>query len=163
MARRTRGRRLITVAQRKTTDKVSVERNVQRPRHPRDHRHRHCHCAMPSPASFLPLTHDTLLILLALGDEPAHGYGIIRDVEVRTGGEVALQTGALYRTLKRMLRDGFIVGCAAPATADSDDARRRYYRVTRLGAAVRAAEIERMSRLVHAARLGALGKRPRLA
>jgi DNA-binding PadR family transcriptional regulator len=117
----------------------------------------------PSPASFLPLKHDVLLILLALGDASAHGYGIIRDVELRSDGEVLLQTGALYRTLKRLLNDGLITECAPPPDADSDDARRRYYRVTRLGAAVRTAEIERMSRLVRAAKLSALGKRPRLA
>ena len=116
-----------------------------------------------SPASFLPLKHDVLLILLALADRPLHGYGIIKDVEARSAGEVVMQTGALYRSLKRMLSNGFIVECAAPPTADSDDARRRYYRVSPLGAAVRAAEIERMSRLVRAAKLTAVGKRPRLA
>jgi DNA-binding PadR family transcriptional regulator len=117
----------------------------------------------PSPTSFLPLKHDALLILLALGARPLHGYGIIKDVEARSAGEVVMQTGALYRSLKRMLSNGFIVECAAPPTADSDDARRRYYRVSPLGAAVRAAEIERMSRLVRAAKLTAVGKRPRLA
>jgi DNA-binding PadR family transcriptional regulator len=115
------------------------------------------------PESFLPLKTDVLLILLALSDGPAHGYGIIRDVEARSDGEVILQTGALYRSLKRLLSDGLIAESTAPSNADRDDARRRYYRVSALGAAVRAAEVERMSRLVRAARLTALGKRPRLA
>jgi DNA-binding PadR family transcriptional regulator len=117
----------------------------------------------PKPESFLPLKPDVLLILLALGDTPAHGYGIIRDVEARSDGDVVLQTGALYRSLKRLLSDGLIAECAAPPDADRDDGRRRYYRLTHLGAAVRTAEVERMSRLVRAARLTALGKRPRLA
>ena len=117
----------------------------------------------PKPESFLPLKPDVLFILLALGDGPAHGYGIIRDVEARSEGEVILQTGALYRSLKRLLGDGLIVETSAPPSTDRDDARRRYYRLTALGAAVRVAEIERMSRLVRSARVAALGKRPRLA
>lgn len=116
-----------------------------------------------SPESFLPLAQDVLLILLALGEASAHGYGIIRDVEVRSEGEVVLQTGALYRCLKRMLEDGLIEECAAPPTADRDDARRRYYRATPLGAAVLSAEANRMARLARAARLTLRGKRPRLA
>lgn len=117
----------------------------------------------PKPESFLPLKPDILLILLALGDGLAHGYGIIRDVEARSDGEVVLQTGALYRSLKRLLSDGLIAETAAPSNADRDDVRRRYYRVTSLGIAVRTAEVDRMSRLVRSARLTALGKRPRLA
>lgn len=119
---------------------------------------------MPAPPeSFLPLKTDVLLILLALSDGPAHGYGIIRDVEARSDGEIVLQTGALYRTLKRLLADGLIVETAPPVNADRDDSRRRYYKLTALGVAVRTAEVERMSRLVRSARLAALGKRPRLA
>lgn len=117
----------------------------------------------PRPDHFLPLKTDVLLILLALSDGPAHGYGIIRDVGARSDGEVVLQTGALYRTLKRLLADGLIVETSPPASADRDDARRRYYKLTTLGVSVRTAEVERMSRLVRSARLVALGKRPRLA
>jgi DNA-binding PadR family transcriptional regulator len=49
------------------------------------------------PDSFLPLKNDALLIMLAVANEPQHGYGIIRDVEARSDGEIVLQTGALYR------------------------------------------------------------------
>lgn len=119
---------------------------------------------MPTePHDFLPLKNDVLLILIALADRSAHGYGIIRDVEARTDGEVVLQTGALYRALKRLLAAGLIEEGPPPSDADRDDARRRYYRVTTLGAAVRAAEIDRMSTLVRAARMASQGKRPRLA
>jgi DNA-binding PadR family transcriptional regulator len=115
------------------------------------------------PADLLPLKTDVLLILLALATRPLHGYGIIRDVEARSGGEVLLQTGALYRTLRRLLDDELIEECAAPAGEETSDERRRYYRPTRWGTAVMDAEVERMSRLVRAARLTAGGKRPRLA
>ncbi len=112
---------------------------------------------------FLPLKSDVLLILLALSAQPQHGYGIIQDVLERTHGEVELQTGALYRTLRRLLMDGLIEECAQPAGADGDDERRRYYRPTGLGRSVISAEVDRMAKLVRAARDTANGKRPRLA
>jgi DNA-binding PadR family transcriptional regulator len=114
------------------------------------------------PDDFLPLKSDVLLILLALATRPLHGYGIIRDVEERTEGEVVMQTGALYRTLRRLLVDELIEECAPPPTAERDDERRRYYRPSALGERVLSADVERMSRLVRAARLTSDGKRPRL-
>ena len=117
----------------------------------------------PDPEDLLPLKSDVLLVLLALATRPMHGYGVIRDVEIRTAGDVRLQTGALYRTLRRLLNDALIEECPPPVDADSSDERRRYYRLTGLGRSVMDAEVERMSRLVRAARLTASGKRPRLA
>lgn len=114
------------------------------------------------PADYLPLASDALFILLALAAEPRHGYGIIRDVETRSDGQVVLQTGALYRMLRRLLHDRFIEECARPADAESDDERRRYYSLTPFGRTVLDAEVARMSKLVRAARLTAVGKRPRL-
>jgi DNA-binding PadR family transcriptional regulator len=114
-----------------------------------------------SPEDFLPLATDALLILLALAAHPLHGYGIIRDVEERSERQTVLQTGALYRTLRRLLRDELIEECAAPP-GEGDDTRRRFYRPTRRGRAVLEAEVARMSRLVRAARLTEAGKRPRL-
>ncbi|HET9372850.1 MAG TPA: helix-turn-helix transcriptional regulator [Vicinamibacterales bacterium] len=107
----------------------------------------------PDPADLLPLKSDVLLILLALADGPQHGYGLIRDVEARSEGQVRLQTGALYRTLRRLLQDGTITECPRPASESSDDERRRYYTVTPFGRAVLEAEIARMSRLVRAAKV----------
>jgi DNA-binding PadR family transcriptional regulator len=102
------------------------------------------------PDDHLPLKSDVLFILLALADRPLHGYAIIRDVEARSDGRVRLQTGALYRTLRRLLRDGLIAERAAPRDAGSDDERRRYYEPTKLGRAVLDAELARMARLVRA-------------
>jgi DNA-binding PadR family transcriptional regulator len=116
----------------------------------------------PDPADYLPLAADALLILLALAARPLHGYGIIRDVEARSDGQVVLQTGALYRTLRRLLHDGLIEECDRPADAESSDERRRYYQPTALGRKVMDAEVERMSRLVRAARLTMHGKKARL-
>jgi|SRR5579862_4600976 len=113
----------------------------------------------PSPDS--PIPRDAFFVLLALAGGPMHGYGIIRDVEARSGGETILQTGALYRTLRRLLRDALIEECDAPA-GDSVDERRRYYRLTRRGKAALDADVARMAKLVRAARLTHEGKRARL-
>lgn len=123
-------------------------------------------CAMnPSPGTehFLPLKADVLLVLLSLASQPLHGYGIIRDVDERSGGQVLLQTGALYRMLRVLLQDGLIAECEQPDDAPNDDERRRYYTLTGLGENVMDADVERMARLVRAARMIAGGKRPRLA
>ena len=114
------------------------------------------------PADYVPLKRDAMFILLALAAEPLHGYGIIRDVETRSEGEIVLQTGALYRMLRRLLNDELIEECDRPAGTGSDDERRRYYQPTAFGRAVLASEVDRMARLVRAARLTADGKKPRL-
>jgi DNA-binding PadR family transcriptional regulator len=116
----------------------------------------------PDPRAFLPLKTDEMLILTAVAAGPLHGYAIMRDVETRSDGQVILQTGALYRTLRRLLAGGLIRECARPADADRDDERRRYYEPTPLGRTVLDAEVERMARLVRAARLAAGGRRSRL-
>jgi DNA-binding PadR family transcriptional regulator len=116
----------------------------------------------PDPDTFLPLKSDVLLMMLALSRRPRHGYGIVRDVEERSDGEILLQTGALYRNLRRLLQDGLIRECDRPAGEDSADERRRYYELSALGRQVLDAEVARMSRLVRAARLAAEGKRSRL-
>ena len=115
----------------------------------------------PDPGDFLPLKSDVLLILMALAEGPQHGYGLIRDVEMRSEGQTVLQTGALYRTLRRLLEDGTIDECPRPAGEASDDERRRYYTVTPFGRAVLEAEIARMSRLVRAAKIAGSGRRAR--
>ena len=54
-------------------------------------------------AGLTPLTFE---ILLALADEARHGYGIIKEIEVRSGPDAAPSTGALYLALRRMQGDG---------------------------------------------------------
>ncbi len=125
-----------------------------------------CRIVLPMPdpwraEAYLPLSTDALLILLALSSRSLHGYGIIRDVEARSEGATILQTGALYRMLRRLLRDELIEPCDPP-DGEGADPRRRFYRPTRRGRIVLDAEVDRMSRLVRAARLTEAGKRPRL-
>jgi DNA-binding PadR family transcriptional regulator len=110
-----------------------------------------------------PLNTDTLMILLAVANEPRHGYGIIRDVEERSEGAILLQTGALYRNLKRLRLDRLIAEVDPPAGETSEDQRRRYYAITKLGTAALDAEVQRMAMLVRAARVVAAGRTPKLA
>jgi DNA-binding PadR family transcriptional regulator len=98
---------------------------------------------------FLPLTHVVYHVLLSLAGSSRHGYGIIKDVEERTGGRLVLEAGTLYAAIKRLRDDGLLEERAAPADAD---ARRRYYGLTGLGAEVLRAESLRLEELVELAR-----------
>ena len=100
----------------------------------------------------LPLTPAVLHILLALADEERHGYGIMREVEWRTGGQTRLGPGTLYGSIKRMLADGLIEESDERPDPALDDQRRRYYRITDFGRRVAGAEAERLSALVETAR-----------
>ena len=107
----------------------------------------------------LPLPAATFHILLALADHDRHGYGVIQDVAARTGGDLKLSAGTLYRSIQRMLDQGLIVETRERPDPEDDDERRRYYRITPLGAAVARAEARRLSELVRMAR--AAGFAPR--
>lgn len=106
----------------------------------------------PDPVSFLPLKTEVALIMMALETRALHGYAIIKDVRERSDATVELQTGALYRHLRRLLDDGLIVEVDRPAGEESEDERRRYYRATPLGRDVLDADLARMTKLVQAAR-----------
>jgi DNA-binding PadR family transcriptional regulator len=93
-------------------------------------------------------------ILIALADQPLHGYGIMLDIAERSEGRVKLSPGTLYGSIKQMLEDGLIeeiVGRVA-----DDDERRRYYRLTRDGREAARQEMARMSALLSHARLTSL-------
>jgi DNA-binding PadR family transcriptional regulator len=112
----------------------------------------------PDPTSFLPLKTDVFYILLAMSDQPRHGYGIIGEAESRSDGVVRLQTGALYRALRRLLHDGLIEVAGQPAGETSTDERRRYYRLTAIGRDVLEADVARMTRAVRVARRAGAGR-----
>jgi DNA-binding PadR family transcriptional regulator len=117
---------------------------------------------MDDPRRFLPLSPQQFHILLALTGGHLHGYGIIRDVEARTGGTIRLGTGTLYTALARLETLELVDESARRAAPTEDDERRRYYRLTPLGRAVLTAETERLETLVrHARRRGiAASSRP---
>jgi len=102
--------------------------------------------------ALLPLPTATFHILVALADDDRHGYAIIQDVEARTGGELRLSAGTLYRSIQRMLEQGLIVETRERPAPEDDDERRRYYRITAFGTAVAKAEAQRLTNLVRIAR-----------
>ena len=106
----------------------------------------------PAPESLLPLPPATFHILLALADEDRHGYAMIQDIEERTGGELRLSAGTLYRSIQRMLEQGLIVETRQRPAPEFDDERRRYYHLTAFGGAVARAEARRLAQLLHMAR-----------
>lgn len=107
---------------------------------------------LPDPASLLPLPPATFHILLALAEEDRHGYAIIQNVALRTGGELKLSAGTLYRSLQRMLEQGLVVETRERPSPEHDDERRRYYRITPYGTMVARAEARRLTQLVRLAR-----------
>jgi DNA-binding PadR family transcriptional regulator len=88
-----------------------------------------------------PLKPADFHILLVLAEGPCHGYGIMKEVERESGGDVRLEIGSLYRLLARMLETGLI------EEADGDE-RRRYYRISRLGRRVLKEEAGRLAGLM---------------
>ena len=118
-----------------------------------------------------PPTPAVFAILLSLAEESApgprsdrsrvgtgkHGYQIMKDARLPAGGGVKMGPGTLYGSLDRMMRDGLV-----EETGVTDDERRRYYRLTRLGESVLEAELTRLDAAVASARsLGLLPHRSR--
>ena len=108
--------------------------------------------SVPSPESHLPLTPATFQILMALVDGERHGYAIMREVAERSEGTVRLGPGTLYGTLKRLLDVGLVAESGERAGSETDDERRRYYKITKLGLGAARAEARRLEQLVRAAR-----------
>ena len=106
----------------------------------------------PDPRSWLPLTPLAFQVLLALADDPRHGYGIIGEVDARTGGVIRFKTGTLYVLLQRLADEQLIAEANARPPAAQDDERRKYYALTTLGRAVMKAEAERLVAVVGEAR-----------
>jgi len=106
---------------------------------------------MPSPESFLPLKPHWFHVMLSLANDQQHGYGIMQEVLERTDGKVRLWPATLYGTLKRLI-DADLIEESDDRPAADDDPRRRYYRLTKLGRRVLAAESERLEELVRVIR-----------
>jgi DNA-binding PadR family transcriptional regulator len=101
--------------------------------------------------ALLPLKPAWFHILLALADGAQHGYGIRAHVEGRSEGRIRLWPATLYGSIRSLTEKGLIEALEGDADPD-DDARRRYYRLSRLGREVLRAETDRLHTLVQAAR-----------
>ena len=94
---------------------------------------------------FLPLRPRDFLILVSLADGALHGYGIIRSVSESTGDTVPIDAANLYRSLRRLLREGIVEDADVPKEEKGEQ--RRYFALTPLGRAVVAAEAARLAHL----------------
>ena len=101
-----------------------------------------------APAAFLPLHQNWFHILLSLVGAEQHGYGIMQEVLERTNGAVRIWPATLYGTLQRLIADGLIEESEERPVEELDDARRRYYRLTRLGRKVLELECARLQEML---------------
>ena len=108
------------------------------------------------PHDFTPLRPVEFEILLVLAGGEAHGYGIIKEAEERSGGESRIETGTLYRALRRLTSIGLVKPTDRRPAPESDDERRRYFAITPFGKEVAAAEARRLAAQVDMARARAL-------
>ncbi len=90
----------------------------------------------------LALTEAVYYILLSLLT-PKHGYGIMQNVEVLSGGRVHLAAGTLYGALSTLLEKGWI-----SALPEEKDSRKKEYVVTETGREILYLEMERLSELL---------------
>ena len=88
------------------------------------------------------LTESTYYILLALY-RPAHGYGIMQQVEEMSGGRVRLAPGTLYGALTALTGKGWIVQLPV-----EEGSRKKEYKLTDRGLDALLKEIERLRELV---------------
>jgi len=103
------------------------------------------------------LTEQAYLVLLALAQEPRHGYGIMQAVKHISDGRVVLSAGTLYGVIDRLSSAGQI---AAGDEVVVDGRLRRYYSLTDTGRGAADAETARLEALT---RRAATALRPRLS
>ena len=88
------------------------------------------------------LTEAVYYILLSL-ITPRHGYGIIQNVEVLSGGRVRLAAGTLYGAINTLLEKGWI-----RALPEEKDSRKKEYLITTEGRQALADELKRLRELL---------------
>ncbi|WP_181768652.1 PadR family transcriptional regulator [Streptomyces albidus (ex Kaewkla and Franco 2022)] len=103
------------------------------------------------------MTQTAFFVLVALTDEPRHGYGILQEVDSLSEGRVQLRIGSLYGALDRLTEDELI-------ELDREEAHqgrlRRYYRLTDEGEAALSEEAERMAEGARTATRRVAARRP---
>lgn len=100
---------------------------------------------MSDPTPGVPLKPVDYLVLLALHERDRHGYGIVKDIERLSDGQVSLVPGNLYAVISRLVDGGLVREAASP---DGGDSRRRTYRLTPAGRRLLAAETRRLEGLL---------------
>ena len=93
------------------------------------------------------LTPLSAAILFALAGGASHGYAIIKEIEELTNGQMRPNTGSMYLALHRLVEAGLIT----QSSVKSEDARRRYYKLTDTGREAARTEARRLAQLVRVA------------
>jgi DNA-binding PadR family transcriptional regulator len=104
------------------------------------------------PGSLLPLRPIEFEILLVLVGGDAHGYGIIKEAGKRWPGAGPMETGTLYRALRRLTTAGMVEPAERGPIDGGEDERRRYFAITPFGKRVATGEARRLETQVDVAR-----------
>ena len=99
----------------------------------------------------LPLTPAVFFILFALGDGEKHGYAIMQTASRISNNQFRMGPGTLYTTIQRLLDLGLIEETDSLGRRSDHEERRRYYKLTRTGKAVLAADLSRMESVLRLA------------
>lgn len=94
------------------------------------------------------VTEQAYLVMLALAEEPRHGYGVVQEVRTLSDGRVRLGAGTLYGVLDRLVDARY---AEASGEVVVDGRVRRYYRLTDDGHSVLTAETRRLADLARRA------------
>ncbi|MES1260918.1 MAG: helix-turn-helix transcriptional regulator [Acidobacteriota bacterium] len=99
----------------------------------------------------LPLTPAVFYTLFALAEGDRHGYAIMQQSKLLSGGSFRMGPGTLYSTIQRLLELALIEETREPAGMEDSDSRRRYYRLTRTGKSLLELDLARMRSAVRLA------------
>jgi PadR family transcriptional regulator PadR len=105
------------------------------------------HMALPLADRELKKGSAELLILSLLEDRPRHGYEIGQLIELRSRGALRFNVASLYPLLYRLEKRGWICGRWVEKAGQR---RRRYYRLTRPGRKILAAQRDTWREFVEA-------------
>jgi DNA-binding PadR family transcriptional regulator len=89
---------------------------------------------------------------MSLAPESKHGYAILKDVEILSEGRVQMSTGTLYGAIRRLLGEGLIKR-VDDSGATSNKREIKPYALTERGHRVLNAEVERLEKLIAAAKI----------
>ena len=71
-----------------------------------------------------------IIVLKTLSGEPMHGFAIAAWIDQQFGGELELEEGALYQSLRRMEERGWLTAEWGPS---ENNRKARFYTLTRAG------------------------------
>ena len=95
-----------------------------------------------SVAALLPLKAQDYHILFVVLEGECHGYRMVKEIDRQTGGQIRMEAGNLYRSLRRMIGQGLIIESLRRPAPESDDERRRYVNFLRPHGRFRATEFQ---------------------